>query len=180
MCIATLSNLFPASHRYLIDNQVKMSKKIRGNTQPQEAVRKSFWKTLRGCPSVHKRRPQSGEKVCSVRTFCGQGGFFRCRRPHFFVQKTSDFSKFVSARTRWRGGWATVDIFRTRAKWDQSFAILCGWVVLSIWKNVTEIMKLLSFLLGNSETISFPQQQPISQRSIVKASQLFQSCRALE
>jgi len=30
-----------------------------------------------------------------VRTFCGQRAFFRCGRPHFLVQKTSDFSKFM-------------------------------------------------------------------------------------
>jgi len=44
--------------------------------------------------AVHKRRPQSGGRgVCPVRTR-GEG-FFRCGRPHFLVQKTLDFSKFM-------------------------------------------------------------------------------------
>jgi len=37
-----------------------------------------------------------GSGVCPVRTFCGQArGFFKCRRPHFLVQITSDFSKSI-------------------------------------------------------------------------------------
>jgi len=42
---------------------------------------------------VHKGRSQS--EGCPVRTFCGQGRFFRYGRPHFLVQKTSNFSKFM-------------------------------------------------------------------------------------
>jgi len=30
-----------------------------------------------------------------VRTFCGLGGFFKCGRPHFSAQKTSNFLKFM-------------------------------------------------------------------------------------
>jgi len=30
-----------------------------------------------------------------VQTFFGQGEFFRCGRPQFLEQKTSDFSKFM-------------------------------------------------------------------------------------
>jgi len=30
-----------------------------------------------------------------VRTFCGQGEFFRCARPQILAQKTLDFSKFM-------------------------------------------------------------------------------------
>jgi len=44
--------------------------------------------------AVHKRCPQSGE-VCPVRTFCVQGGFLKCGRPHFLVQKASDFSNYM-------------------------------------------------------------------------------------
>jgi len=33
--------------------------------------------------------------ACPVYTFCWQGGFFRCERPHNLVQKNSDFSKFI-------------------------------------------------------------------------------------
>jgi len=32
--------------------------------------------------TVHKRRPQLG-RGCLVRTFCGEGGFFRCVLSHF-------------------------------------------------------------------------------------------------
>jgi len=31
----------------------------------------------------------------SIAEFFGQGGFFKCGRPHFLMQKTSDFSKFM-------------------------------------------------------------------------------------
>jgi len=46
-----------------------------------------------------------GEEVCPVRTFFGQGGkgFFRCGRPHFLAQKTSDFLKFMVC-PRGKGG----------------------------------------------------------------------------
>jgi len=52
--------------------------------------------------AVHKRRPQS-RGVCPVRTFFGQGGFFRCERPNF--SKNIGFFEIygVSARTMGRG-----------------------------------------------------------------------------
>jgi len=49
--------------------------------------------------AVHKRRLQSGEEGNFVQYWHfadkGGGGFFRCGRPHFLAQKTSDFSKFM-------------------------------------------------------------------------------------
>jgi len=52
-------------------------------------------------PAIKDVRSQGG-RVCPVRTFCGRGGgFFRWGCPHFLVQKTSEFLKFmVSAQTR--------------------------------------------------------------------------------
>jgi len=51
--------------------------------------------------AVHKKTSAVRGGVCPVRTFCEQRGgvFFRCGRPHFFVQKTSGFSKFMGFRT---------------------------------------------------------------------------------
>jgi len=45
-------------------------------------------------PSIKDVRSQE-EGVCPVRTFNGQGDFFRCGRPHFFAQKNPDISKFM-------------------------------------------------------------------------------------
>jgi len=44
--------------------------------------------------AVHKRRPQSEGGSLSSADKKG-GGFFWCGRPHFLVQKNSDFSKFM-------------------------------------------------------------------------------------
>jgi len=68
-------------------------------------------------------------------TFCGQGErvFFRCGRPQVFVQKTSDFLKFI-VRPHGQGGrWGLVsaDILRTRRS-GQFFAIFCGMTSKSI------------------------------------------------
>jgi len=42
-----------------------------------------------------------------VRTFFGQGGgYFRSGRPHFLVQKTSNFSKFIVYSHGQGRGWA--------------------------------------------------------------------------
>jgi len=38
---------------------------------------------------------QCGQDGCPMWTFYGQGKFFRCRRPLFLMQKTSDFSKYM-------------------------------------------------------------------------------------
>jgi len=42
---------------------------------------------------VHKRLRNQGMWVYPLRTFFrqGEGGWFRCGRPHFLVQKTSNF-----------------------------------------------------------------------------------------
>jgi len=40
-----------------------------------------------------------GEGVCLVRTFCGQGGFFRCGHLHFLVQKLRIFRTLWFVRT---------------------------------------------------------------------------------
>jgi len=51
--------------------------------------------------AVHKRRPQSGgERV------------FKCKRPHFLVQKASEFSKFIVCPHGQEG----VEPVRTRRK----------------------------------------------------------------
>jgi len=39
-----------------------------------------------------------------LRTFCGQVGFFRCGRPHFFGAKASNFSKFMACPHGQGGG----------------------------------------------------------------------------
>jgi len=41
-------------------------------------------------------------------------GFFRCGRLHFFVQKSSDFLKFVVCPHGQGRGWASADILWTR------------------------------------------------------------------
>jgi len=76
--------------------------------------------------TVNKRRLQLGGK--EFVQFCGQGErrFFRCGRPHFFAQKTLDFSKFM-VRPHGRG--EDVEPVRTfYGEWrrGQFFAILCG------------------------------------------------------
>jgi len=55
---------------------------------------------LKRRPSLKDVHTQRGrEKSLSSADICEQGskdkGFFRCGRPHFLVQKTSDFSKFM-------------------------------------------------------------------------------------
>jgi len=46
--------------------------------------------------AVHKGRHRQGEEVVQCGHFVDKGeGFFRCGRPHFLAQKTSDFSKCV-------------------------------------------------------------------------------------
>jgi len=50
---------------------------------------------FRGCP---KDVRSQGEGICPVRTFCGLEGFFRCGRPHFFVQKHRIFQNFWCVR----------------------------------------------------------------------------------
>jgi len=80
---------------------------------------------------VHKRRPQSG-RVCPLQKFCGQGEFFRCGRPQFFVQKTKDFSKFMIC-PQGKGGLSQCRHFVDKGEGGQFFAILCGrllWTVL--------------------------------------------------
>jgi len=52
--------------------------------------------------AVHKILPQS-EGVCPVRTFFEQGKFFRCGRPHFWVQKHIRFFEIYDASARTRG-----------------------------------------------------------------------------
>jgi len=97
--------------------------------------------------AVHKRRPQSGWRgVCPVRTFCGQGwrGFFRCGRPHFLVQKTSDFSKFM-VYPHGQGRLSQCGHFAVKG--GQFFANLCGHVLWTapyiiracfvVWKKIT-------------------------------------------
>jgi len=42
-------------------------------------------KDIRGPQSIKDVRSRAGG--CPVRTFCWQGEFFRCGRPHFLVQK---------------------------------------------------------------------------------------------
>jgi len=44
------------------------------------------------------------EKFVQYRHFSDNRGFFRCGRPHFLVQKTSDFSKFMVCPLRQGGG----------------------------------------------------------------------------
>jgi len=42
--------------------------------------------------TVHKKTSAiRGEGFCPVRTFFGQGGLFRCGRPHLLVPKISEF-----------------------------------------------------------------------------------------
>jgi len=52
--------------------------------------------------AVHKGCPQSGvREVCPVQTFFAQGGFFRCNRLHFLVQKLWIFEIYgVSVQTK--------------------------------------------------------------------------------
>jgi len=93
--------------------------------------------------AVHKRRPQSGG-ICLVRTFCGQGGgFFRCGRLHFLVQKTSDFSKFMvcpHGQER-RRGWTSAD-----KRWGVNFSRFCADVFYGrplTWKRRFIIKQLI-------------------------------------
>jgi len=55
--------------------------------------------------AIHKRPLQSGGFVQ-----CGQGGFFRCRRPHFLSKMHWIFEIYVSAWTR------GVESVRTRGR----------------------------------------------------------------
>jgi len=51
-----------------------------------------------------------------VRTFYGQGGFFRCERLHLLVQKTLDISKFMVCPHGQEGG--RFGPVRTREEWS--------------------------------------------------------------
>jgi len=77
-------------------------------------------------PSI-KESTIRGGRVCPVRTFCGQGreGFFRCRRPHFLVQKTSEFSKFMVCPHEQGERVESVGHFSDKGEGCQIFAILC-------------------------------------------------------
>jgi len=75
--------------------------------------------------TIHKRRSQSGEGRLSNADIWG--GVFRCGRPHFLMQNTTDFSKFVVSAGIGRGaGWVSAGILRTSSRGDQCFAIMCG------------------------------------------------------
>jgi len=65
-----------------------------------ENYRESSYREL----SIKDALNPGGRKVCPVQTFFGQGGgFFRRGRPHFLVQKISDFLKFMVCRHGQRG-----------------------------------------------------------------------------
>jgi len=63
--------------------------------------------------------------VFLVRIFCGHRGFFRCGRPHFLAQKTSDISKFMVC-PHGQGGFSQCGHFVDKWEEGQFFAILCG------------------------------------------------------
>jgi len=56
----------------------------------------------RGLSSVHKGRSQVGRGICPVRIFYRLGGFSRCGRPHFLVQKNFGFFEIFGASSRTR------------------------------------------------------------------------------
>jgi len=115
--------------------------------------------------AVHKRRPQSGEGGDCPVTFCGQGGVFKRERPHFLVQKTPDFSKFMVCPhgQRETGSKASVDILRTKGEGS----IFCNFVwtffmdgplskVLKFLTNLCWVGKWPSIAVrGSSSTILF-------------------------
>jgi len=68
--------------------------------------------------AAHKRRPQPGG--LSSADIWKASGFFRCRRPHFLVQKNSGYSKFMACSH----GQGKRRIEPLRKSWEGS--ILCG------------------------------------------------------
>jgi len=53
------------------------------------------WRHLYKGPCIKNVRSQEGEGFVQCGHFSDKRGFFRCGRPHFLVQKTSDFLKFM-------------------------------------------------------------------------------------
>jgi len=93
--------------------------------------------------AVHKRRPQSGGRgFVQCRHFAdkGKGGFFRCERPHFLVQKILEFFEIYGCALTDQG--ERVEPVRTGGWgwWCQFFAILCGrllWTALNSFSRLT-------------------------------------------
>jgi len=78
--------------------------------------------------AVHKIRLQSGGRgFVQCEQGGREGGFFRCGRPHFWRQITSDFSKFMTC-PHGQGG-RGVELMRTfccQGEGVNFFSILCG------------------------------------------------------
>jgi len=88
---------------------------------------------------------------CPVRAFCGQKGFFRCGRPHFLVQKTSDFSKIMACpHGHGEGGSIFRDFVRTSFM-NSLVTKFCGveyWLVpYSFIRPMRVVYGRISFLL---------------------------------
>jgi len=71
--------------------------------------------------TVHKIRAVEGEGSVQYGHFSDkEEGFFKCGRPHFLVQKTSDFLYLWCVRTD-KGSCASADIWRTRGSIFRDF-----------------------------------------------------------
>jgi len=99
--------------------------------------------------AVHKRRPQLGEEggLSSADILRTRGRwFFRCGRPHFLAQKTSNFLKFM-VYLHGQGGFSHCGHFSDKEEGGQFFAILCGPLLWTASKGmqpalVTNILSL--------------------------------------
>jgi len=135
----SLSALQEKSNAWLLDSPIQLLKTCKDVSQKWHGCG-DYKQVIGAVHNIHNIRSQSGERrACPVRTFCGQRvrRFFRCGRPHFLVQKTSNFSKFMSCphgqgRERlsqlghlWtRGRWSIFHDFVRTSFMDGSLAFL--------------------------------------------------------
>jgi len=96
-----------------------------------------------------------------VRTFCGQGGFFRCGRPHFLRQNLRICRKLcVCARDRRALESREIKPVRTFCRQGgQVFAILCGRL---LWTSLNLDVKLVENLLKRQQTEHDKTTAPLS------------------